>query len=242
MRIAVVIPALDEAASVEAAIASARGSVDPEDLDPEDLDPEDRTDREIDVIVVDGGSCDATAERSRAAGAHVLLVAGGGRARQQEAGWRASRGDAVLFLHADTRLPAGWAAAVRSALADPRVAVGAFRLRFEPRPPAVAIVEWGARLRARLARLPYGDQALFMRRTALEAIGGLPPVPIFEDLDLVRALRRQGALALLPLAAVTSSRRYLERGVARTWARHALALAAWRLDLDRERVAAWVRR
>jgi len=228
VRIAVVIPTLDEAASVEAAIASARGSrsrgVDPD----------------LEVLVVDGGSRDSTAERARAAGARVLSVAGG-RARQQEAGWRASRGDAVLFLHADTRLPAGWAAAVRGALADPRVAVGAFRLRFEPRPRALAVIEWGARVRGRALGLPYGDQALFARRAALEAIGGIRAVPIFEDLDLVRALRRRGTLALLPLDAVTSSRRYLQRGVWRTWWRNALALAAWRLGLDRERVAAWVR-
>lgn len=224
------IPALDEAASVEAAIASALGPGGSRGLD-----------REIEVLVVDGGSRDATAERARAAGARVLSVAGG-RARQQEAGWRASRGDAVLFLHADTRLPAGWAAAVRHALAEPRVAVGAFRLRFEPRPPALVVIEWGARLRARWLGLPYGDQALFARRADLEAVGGLRPVPLFEDLDLVRALRRRGALALVPLDAVTSARRYLQGGIARTWARHALALAAWWLGWDRERLAARLRR
>jgi hypothetical protein len=70
---------------------------------------------------------------------------------------------------------------------------GAFRLRFEPRPPALAVIEWGARLRARWLGLPYGDQALFARRADLEAVGGLRPVPLFEDLDLVRALRRRGA-------------------------------------------------
>jgi rSAM/selenodomain-associated transferase 2 len=237
VRIAVVIPTLDEAASIEAAIASARGSA----ASAEASAVASEGDPELEVLVVDGGSRDSTAERARAAGARVLSITGG-RARQQEAGWRASRGDAVLFLHADTRLPAGWAAAVRRALADPAVAGGAFRLRFAPRPPALALIEWGARARARLLRLPYGDQALFARRAVLEAIGGLPQVPIFEDLDLVRALRRHGALALLPLAAVTSSRRYLQRGVWRTWSQHALALAAWRLGLDRERVAAWMRR
>lgn len=237
------IPALDEAASIEAAIASARAAAFPSTAGSTSGSTGESTSGavpEIEVLVVDGGSRDGTAARARAAGARVLF-AGGGRARQQDAGWRASRGDAVLFLHADTRLPAGWADAVRGALADARVAVGAFRLRFEPRPPAMAVIEWGARARARWARLPYGDQALFARRAALEAVGGVPLVPIFEDLDLVRALRRHGALALLPLAAVTSSRRYLARGVLRTWLQHALALAAWRLGLDRNRVAAWVR-
>ncbi|MEB2345559.1 MAG: TIGR04283 family arsenosugar biosynthesis glycosyltransferase [Deltaproteobacteria bacterium] len=243
MRIAVVIPTLDEAASVEAAIASAGaagGPISPETCAREPA-PLATGDRDIEVWVVDGGSRDATVARARAAGACVLSAAAG-RARQQEAGWRASRGDAVVFLHADTRLPAGWAGAVRGALSDPHVAGGAFRLRYEPRPPAMAVIEWGARVRARLLGLPYGDQALFARRGVLEAIGGVPAVPIFEDLDLVRALRRRGRFAQLPLAVATSSRRYLRRGVLRTFGRHALALAAWRLGLDRERVADWVRR
>jgi rSAM/selenodomain-associated transferase 2 len=222
VAIAVVIPALDESDRIEASVASARAP-------------------DVEVVVVDGGSRDATVQRARAAGARV--VAGPrGRARQLAAGVRESRGDPVLFLHADTKLPAGWAEAVREALRDTGVAGGAFRLRFAERSPGLRIVEWGARLRAAWTGLPYGDQALFLRRSALEAMGGVPDVPIFEDLDLVRGLRRSGRLALLPLPAVTSARRYRARGVARTWLRNALALAAWRLGSDRERVAAWDRR
>jgi rSAM/selenodomain-associated transferase 2 len=220
VRIAVVIPTLDEAERVGAAIASARG---------------------CDVIVVDGGSRDGTVERARAAGARVLARPAG-RARQLDAGWRAAHGDVVLFLHADTRLPDGWDAAVRRALEDPRVAGGAFTLRFEPPTRALRLVEWGARWRARLLGIPYGDQALFARRDALEAAGGVPDVPICEDLDLVRALRRRGRLVQLPLPATTSARRYLRRGVLRTWWRNALTLAAWRLGVDRARLAAWYAR
>jgi len=243
----VVIPAVDEEDAIEAAIASARGSCvssrareAPRGGSSSDpvaevaLDPKE-------VIVVDGGSRDRTAERARAAGARVL-AAPRGRARQLEAGWRASGADVVLFLHADTLLPAGWSTAVQSALADPRVAGGAFALRFDRRSFALRIIEWGARLRVALLGLPYGDQALFVRRDALEAVGGVPPVPILEDVDLVRALRRRGRLAMLALPVTSSARRYQRGGVARTWWRNALALAAWRLGVDRERLAAWYAR
>jgi hypothetical protein len=150
-----------------------------------------------------------------------------------------------LFLHADTRLPAGWAGAVKAALADPRVVGGAFRFQFEPAEggaPLLRAIEWGARLRAALFRLPYGDQALFVRRAALERMGGVPQAVFMEDLDLVAAMKRHGRLALLAAPARTSSRRYRDRGVLRTFGRNALALLAWRLGLPRERVAAWYRR
>jgi rSAM/selenodomain-associated transferase 2 len=220
VRIAVVIPALHEADRIQDAVRSARAP-------------------EVEVIVADGGSRDATRERAREAGARVVASAPG-RARQLEAGARAAGdAEAVLFLHADTRLPPGWPDAVRRALSDPGVAGGAFAFRFDERSPGLRLVEWGARLRCALARLPYGDQGLFLRRRVLEALGGVPQTPIGEDVDLVRGLRRHGRLALLPLPATTSARRYRERGVARTFLRNALALAAFALGIDRERVAAW---
>jgi rSAM/selenodomain-associated transferase 2 len=228
VRIAVVIPALDEVEWIEAAVASARG------------------DPDVDVLVVDGGSRDRTADRARAAGARVVSSSPG-RSRQLEAGWRASDGEAVLFLHADTRLPAGYAGAVRRALEDPEIVGGAFGFRFDdcgsgPSGLGLRIVEWGARLRSRCFRLPYGDQALFARRDVLQDLGGIPQVPIMEDLDLARFLRRRGRLAQLAAPVVTSARRYRRRGIFRTWRRNAGALLAWRLGLDRDRVAAWYRR
>lgn len=166
-----------------------------------------------------------------------------GRARQLAAGAAAAaHADVVLFLHADTDLPEGWAGKVRAALADAEVVGGAFAFRLRGEGWALRIVEGWVRVRLMLFRLPYGDQALFARRTALEAIGGVPQVPIMEDLDLVRGLRRQGRFALLDAPALTSARRYQARGFTRTVARNLLALVAWRLGLDRERVAAWYRR
>jgi rSAM/selenodomain-associated transferase 2 len=222
VRIAVVIPARDEEAHIEAAIRSAREAG-------------------VEVIVVDGESRDATAARARALGARVIASAPG-RARQLAAGAEAAAdADALLFLHADTQLPAGWGGPVRAALADPRVAGGAFALRFAERGARLRLVELGVRARLALARLPYGDQALFVRAPVLRALGGVPQAPIMEDLDLARGIRAHGRLALLRESVTTSGRRYLARGVLRTMARNALALAAWSLGVDRARVAAWYR-
>ena len=192
----------------------------------------------VQILVADAGSRDATRERALAAGAQVI-PSEPGRARQLAAGARAADADVVLFLHADTRLPAGWADAVRRALSDPRVAGGAFAFSFAERSATLALVEWGVRLRLALARLPYGDQGIFVRRAALDAIGGVPQAPLMEDLDLVRALRAHGRLALLREPATTSARRYLERGVWRTVAKNAVALLGFWLGVDRARLAAW---
>lgn len=222
MKLAVVIPALDEADWVAGAVASAA--------------PE-----RVEVVVVDGGSRDGTREVAARAGARVIESAPG-RARQLQAGAQATDGEILLFLHADTRLPPAFDAAVRTACARTGVVGGAFRFRFDQRTPALRFVEWGARLRVALFRLPYGDQALFVRRADLAAVGGVPQVALMEDLDLVKALRRRGRLALLPLPATTSARRYRAAGVWRTMALHWLAAGAWTLGVERGRIARWVGR
>jgi rSAM/selenodomain-associated transferase 2 len=222
VEIAVVIPTLDEEAHVAAAVASAVGEA---------------AGGAVDVVVADGGSRDATVARARDAGARIVASAPG-RARQLNAGLEEAVGDAVVFLHADSRLPEGWRRAVTLALAEPAVAGGAFRLRFEGDGLPLRFLEWGVRLRLRFGGLPYGDQALFARRSLLDALGGVPEAPIMEDLDLAREIRRHGRLVILPLAVRTSARRYRGR-VLRHMLRNWLALAGWRLGLDRARLAAW---
>src|SRR5262249_47601500 len=152
----------DEAERIETAI---RGAIDaPRDIAPGGIAPAAGTgnDPALEVIVVDGGSSDATRDLARGAGARVIACERG-RARQLQIGVRASSGDVRVLLHADTRLPRGWRAAVREALRDDRVVGGAFRLHFDDRSPVFRFIEFGARLRGRLWRLPYGDQALFVR-------------------------------------------------------------------------------
>jgi rSAM/selenodomain-associated transferase 2 len=222
VKLAVVIPALDEHDRIVPSVQSAQLPG-------------------VEVLVVDGGSRDGTAELARGLGVRVLDVPKG-RARQLAAGARTAAGNVLLFLHADSLLPGGWAEAVRAALADPGVAGGFFDLRFDERTFALRFVEWGARLRVALFSLPYGDQAIFVRREVLEEIGGVPMVPLMEDLDLVQAIKTKGKLARVPLPVVTSARRYRAGGVLSTMLRHWLALIAWRLGIDRRRVARWYAR
>lgn len=217
MTISVVIPTLDEAScivrSVESVVAPG-----------------------IEVIVVDGGSRDETCRLARDAGARVF-ASQRGRARQLRMGGEKSTGEVVLFLHADTRLESGWQQGVRAAVSDPECAGGAFAFRFAERGGALRWIEWGVALRIAIFRLPYGDQALFVRRSVLERMGGIPIVPMMEDLDLVRAIKRAGRLRMLGLTATTSSRRYVQGGTLRTLFRHQRALLGWWLGWDRARLA-----
>jgi rSAM/selenodomain-associated transferase 2 len=190
----------------------------------------------IEVIVVDGGSRDETCRLARDAGVRVL-ASERGRARQLRMGGEESTGDVVLFLHADTRLESGWQEAVRQALSDPKCAGGAFAFRFAERGARERWIEWGVALRVALFRLPYGDQAIFVRRSVLERMGGIPIVPMMEDLDLVHAIKRAGRLEMLGLTATTSSRRYAHAGALRTVLQHQRALLGWWLGWDRTRLA-----
>jgi rSAM/selenodomain-associated transferase 2 len=197
MPLSVIIPALDEAERIGAAVASARDPLVGE------------------VIVVDGGSRDETAATARAAGARVL-EAPRGRARQMNAGAARAAGDVLLFLHADTTLPVGFATAVRTALADPSVVGGRFDVRLEPSSPFLALTAALINLRSRWSGIATGDQALFVRRDVFVALGGFPDVPLMEDVAFSRALKRRGRVAALRARVTTSSRRWLHHGPLRT--------------------------
>jgi rSAM/selenodomain-associated transferase 2 len=196
MRLSVVIPALNEAAQIGAAIASA-GTAD------------------VEIVVVDGGSDDDTAARAAAAGAAVVHAARG-RARQMNAGAARAGGEVLLFLHADTRLPSGFAADVAAALADAGVVGGRFDLRLEPSSPLLGLTAALINRRSRLTGIATGDQALFVRRAVFDAMGGFADLPLMEDVAFTRDLKRRGRVVALRARVVTSSRRWLQYGVLRT--------------------------
>ena len=212
-RLSIIIPTLDEAASVgETLRAAARAG--------------EGAGAAVEFIVADGGSADRTVDEARAAGARVIAAARG-RGAQLRAGARAARGEVLWFLHADTRAPEGAGRAILDALRDPRVAGGNFAVRFDGGTRPARFLTW-LYPRLRLLGLCYGDSAIFARREAYERAGGFKPYPIFEDLDLWRALGRRGRLAHLPAEVVTSSRRFEGRGFTRTFARWAfLQLLYW---------------
>src|SRR5207249_5018816 len=185
-------------------------------------------DLSLEVILSDGGSGDgtvATFERltrswpARSLAARVVVCPRPGRAAQMNAGARVARGDILLFLHADTSLLADAARAVMGALIDQEVVGGGFRHRFRESGILLQLISAYATARSVLRGIHYGDQAMFIRRSVFDALGGFPDVPLFEDLRLSKALRAHGRVVTLPLAAITSARRLSQGGVARTAAR-----------------------
>lgn len=165
------------------------------------------TDEFAEIIVVDGGSRDGTVEIARQYTPHVL-TSRSGRGPQQDKGARQSRGSVLLFLHADTQLPTEYQWLIHKALENPGVIFGAFYLKFHPSSPGPDLIAFMANLRSRFLRLPYGDQALFVRRGGYFQVGGFQDWPIMEDVDLVRRLNRVGAFKLARGYVRTSARRW----------------------------------
>lgn len=195
----------------------------------------------VEVIVVDGGSTDQTAAIARAAGVRVL-TAPPPRSHQMNAGAAAAAGGILLFLHADTRLPEKFPARVQHTLDRPGVVAGAFDLGIQGETWGLRWIEWGVRWRSRLCQLPYGDQALFLRADTFREVGGFAELPLLEDVDLVRRLRRRGRVAIAPGSVSTSGRRWHKLGILRTTLLNQVILLAYRLGISPQRLARWYRR
>jgi rSAM/selenodomain-associated transferase 2 len=198
----------------------------------------------IEIVVVDGApdASDAAMARMRAERPDVVWASGGaGRGRQMNVGARLARGRWLLFLHADTTLGDGWRAALRSI--DERAFVGgSFAFRLATPASWGRWIEHAVDWRVRAVDLPYGDQALFVRRDVFKEVGGYHEMPLMEDVDLVRRLRRRGRLSHLDVPALTSARRWERDGWCRRSAENVALIALYFAGVDPARLARWYRR
>lgn len=218
--ISVVIPALNSARTLRAVLAAVAGTA-------------------AEVLVVDGGSADATVSTARAGGARVL-AAPRGRGVQLATGVAAARGPWLLVLHADTVLAPDWPGAAAAHVATRPGRAGYFRFALDSADPRARRLERVVGWRCRALALPYGDQGLLIHRDLLDAVGGIRPLPLMEDVDLIRRLGRR-RLAPLPAAAVTSADRWQRDGWRRRSARNLLCLSAWFIGVPPARIARFYR-
>ncbi|MEH2052335.1 TIGR04283 family arsenosugar biosynthesis glycosyltransferase [Nostoc sp.] len=222
-KISIIIPAINEAVNIKEAITTTQPSTN------------------IEVIVVDGGSKDNTVEIAQSLNVKVISSSPG-RAVQMNAGALAASGEILLFLHADSRLPMGFDEMIRTALQQPGSAAGAFKLRIDASLLSLRWVEWGVNVRSHFYQMPYGDQAIFLTKEVFQQIGCFPELPIMEDFELMRRLKRIGRIVIIPTPVVTSARRWLQKGVFKTTLLNQIVITAYLLGISPERIRRWYRR
>lgn len=224
--ISVILPVLNEAEGINEAIAGVYG------LGPSN---------EVEVIMVDGdprGSAVSAISDKRV----ITAVSDRGRARQMNRGASLASGGILLFLHADTALPANAVALIRAALEDHRCEAGAFDLGIRSGRSIFRITEKYVALRTRLTRVPFGDQAIFIRRAYFKKIGGYRDIPLMEDVELMKRIRKRGdRIAIIPDKVMTSPRRWEKEGVLFCTFRNWSLQAAFAFGVPSKRLEKWYR-
>ncbi|MCC5608285.1 TIGR04283 family arsenosugar biosynthesis glycosyltransferase [Nostoc sp. CHAB 5834] len=223
VKISIIIPTLNEAENIKEAIATTQHNTN------------------IEVIIVDGGSKDDTIKIAQSLNVKIISSSPG-RAVQMNTGAVAASGEILLFLHADTCLPTGFDDMVRTALQQPGTVAGAFKLRIDASLLSLRWVEWGINVRSHFYQMPYGDQAIFLTKAVFQQIGNFPELPIMEDFELMRRLKRIGQIVIIPTPVVTSARRWLQKGVFKTTLLNQVVIIAYLLGVSPERIRRWYRR
>jgi uncharacterized protein len=227
-KISIVIPALNEAATIGSILADLH------------LLPN------VEIILVDGGSIDHTIKIAQEFGVKVLSSPPG-RARQMNLGANAATGEILLFLHADTVLPDGFAGMVRSVLGsvgdgENLPIAGAFTLQIDDPLPSLRWIEWLVAWRSQWRQMPYGDQAIFLTAETFRQVGGFMDMPIMEDFELIRRLQSRGRIVILPAPVLTSARRWLQRGVWQTTLINQAIVIGYSIGISPARLVNWYRR
>ncbi|MGB3654580.1 MAG: TIGR04283 family arsenosugar biosynthesis glycosyltransferase [Rivularia sp. (in: cyanobacteria)] len=221
-KISIIIPTLNESKNIKATVASTQVSTN------------------VEVIVVDGGSQDNTVDIVQSLGVKVI-TGYQNRACQMNAGAMNATGDILLFLHADTLLPADFDAMIRTALQQPLSIAGAFALRINAPQTGLRLIEWGVKLRSKWLQMPYGDQGIFTTKQIFDSIGGFPELPIMEDFELMRYLKRLGKITFIPVPVTTSPRRWLKKGVLQTTLINQVVIIGYFLGVSPKKIRSWYR-
>ncbi|MDB9315044.1 TIGR04283 family arsenosugar biosynthesis glycosyltransferase [Spirulina sp. CS-785/01] len=197
---------------------------------------------EVEIIVVDGGSQDDTLAQVESLGISVIMSPQKGRAQQMNWGAKHATGEILLFLHGDTCLPPDYAPQVQAALQSPQVIAGAFTLGIDSDRWIFRWVEGMVNLRSQLCSLPYGDQALFLKKAIFQQFGGFPQLPLMEDFELVKQLRGRGKIAIVSQSVLTSSRRWQKLGVFKTTLINQLIILGYFFRISPDFLARWYRK
>lgn len=212
VRISIIIPTLNESEFLARTLRALQGP-------------------RVQIIVVDGGSTDETRAVARYFTPHVMMGKQG-RGIQQHLGAKRANGDVFIFLHADTLLPPDYCRHVSRIFRAPDVVFGAFRLVIDSKRPILRLIAFLANLRSALFDLPYGDQAIFVRKEAYTAVGGFRHWPLMEDVDLVRRLNSIGAFKLAKAHVVTAPRRWEQENAVRTTLRNWRLMVLYKLGVS----------
>lgn len=212
--LSIIIPALNEARALPATLRSVLNQ-----------------DGRYELILVDGGSTDATLDIARETPSLQVIRTGPGRAAQMNAGARVATGEILLFLHADTQLPPGAIQQLNSLESDPAFSSGGFRHQFSGPQLPLRFVSWLHNLRCRLTHVFYGDQAMVVRRSLFHELGGFPEEPILEDILLSEKLRDHAEPRIIDMTVVTDSRKFEQMGPWRSLLRCLLILGCYELRL-----------
>jgi rSAM/selenodomain-associated transferase 2 len=220
--ISIIIPVLNEAAIIKQTL---------EQLTPYS---------EIEIIVVDGGSQDETVANAETS-AKVITVIGQGRAGQMNAGANLAQSEILLFLHADTQLPANFIDLVTKTLRQDQTIAGAFELAIDGSSRSLRWVEKLVKWRSHFLSLPYGDQAIFISKTAFIEAGGFADLRIMEDFEFIRRIKLQGRIAIAPAAVTTSDRRWRKLGVWQTTLINQMMLIGYFLGISPTKLSQFYR-
>lgn len=215
--LSVIIPALNEENTIEATLDALLSGTNTE------------------IILSDGGSSDKTVELCKKRGITVISSPPG-RGPQMNEGAKAAKGGILLFLHADTLLPSGWDKAVRQALNDRKTVGGAFSFALCRSSLVFSCITFMVNARSKIFGLPYGDQAIFVRRSIFQKMGGFKPFPIMEDVAFIRDLRKFGTVIITDKAVITSSRRWEKEGWLKTTIRNQILLCLYLSGVSPEKL------